>query len=84
MRRTPDEACDLLEDMALNAFNWQSERSIRRPIGVHSIDSYSSLAAQMETLQQRMDRMNVFTMENQGVSYEYYREDHDSVDCQVS
>ena len=51
MRRTLDDAYDLLEDMSLNAFNWQSERSMRKPARVHSIDSYSSLAAQMEALQ---------------------------------
>ena len=50
MRKTPDDAYDLLDDMALNAFNWQSERSVRKPTRVHSIDSYSSLLAKMEAL----------------------------------
>ena len=51
MRITLDDAYDLLDDMALNAFNWKSKRSIRKPAGVHSIDSHAALAAQMEALQ---------------------------------
>ena len=29
MRRTPDDAYQLLDDMANNAFNWQLERSTK-------------------------------------------------------
>ena len=45
MRRTPKNAYDLLDDMALNAFNWQFDRLLRRPTGVYSIDSQATLAA---------------------------------------
>ena len=37
MRKTPEDAYVLLDDMALNAFSWNSDRSSRRPHGVHSI-----------------------------------------------
>ena len=40
MRRTLDDAYQLLDDMANNTFNWQSERSIRKTIGIHSIDTF--------------------------------------------
>ena len=59
MRRTPDDAYQLLDDMANNAFNWQSERSIRKSAGIHSIDTLSSLSAQMELLNKKMDNLNV-------------------------
>ena len=34
IRRTPEDTYGLLDDMALNAFSWNSDRSSRRPLGV--------------------------------------------------
>ena len=50
MRRTTNNAYDLLEDMALNAFNWESKRFVRKSTRVNNIDSYSALVAQIESL----------------------------------
>ena len=44
MRRIPEEAYGLLDDMALNAFSWNSERQLRKPFGVHSIGTQAALA----------------------------------------
>ena len=58
MKKRPHEAYELLEEMASNNFNWQSERSAtRRPAGVHQIDALSSLAAQVETLTRKIDHL---------------------------
>ena len=59
MRRTPDDAYRLLDDMVNNVFNWQSERTNRKPAGIHNINTLSSLSAQMELLNKKMDGLNV-------------------------
>ena len=51
MRRTPEDAYGLLDDMALNAFSWNSDRSSRRSFEIHSISTQAALAAQVEALQ---------------------------------
>ena len=51
MRRTPKDVYGLLDDMALNAFSWNTDRSIRKPSGLHSISTQAELAAQVEALQ---------------------------------
>ena len=45
MRKTPEDAYGLLDDMALNAFSWNTDRSLRKPSGVHSISIQAALAA---------------------------------------
>ena len=45
MRKTPKDAYILLDDMALNTFNWNFDRSLRKPSGVHSISTQAALAA---------------------------------------
>ena len=51
MRRTPKNAYSLLDDMALNAFSWNTDRSTRKPYGIHSISTQAALATQVEALQ---------------------------------
>ena len=58
MRRTPEDAYGLLEDMALNAFSWNTNRSIRKPSGIHSISTQAALTAQVEALQRQLNQMN--------------------------
>ena len=45
IRRTPDDAYQLLDDMANHAFNWKSKRSTRKTVGIHNIDTLSTLSA---------------------------------------
>ena len=45
MRMTPDDAYQLLDDMANNAFSWQSKWSTKKSAGIHNIDTLSSLLA---------------------------------------
>lgn len=49
--KTPDEVYDLLEKMIINSFQWPSERSgVKKPAGMYSIDSITSLTAQVYAL----------------------------------
>ena len=82
MRRTPKDAYGFLDDMALNAFSWNSDRSSRRPPGIHSISTQAALAAQVEALQRQLSQMNA--LQHQMVSCEFCGGNHDSMDCQVS
>ena len=61
MKMTPEEAYELLEDIAFNAFNQQSQRPTRKPAVIHSIDTLSSLSTQMELLSKKMDNLNSFS-----------------------
>ena len=45
MKRTPEDAYGLLDDMALNAFCWNSDRSSWRLSGIHNISTQATLAA---------------------------------------
>ena len=55
MKRTPEDAYGLLDDMALNAFSWNTDRTARKTSGIHSI---STQAAQVEALQRQLNQMN--------------------------
>ena len=82
MRKTPEDAYGLLDDMALNAFSWNTNRRAKKPSGIHSISTQATLAAQVEALQRQLNQMNA--PQQQLLSCEFYGGDHDSVDCQVS
>ena len=82
MRRTPEDAYGLLDDMALNAFSWNTDRTTRKPAGIHSINTQAALAAQVEALQRQLNQMNA--PQQQLLSCEFCGGDHDSVDCPVS
>ena len=59
MKRTLEDAYGLLDDMAPNAFSWNTDRSIRKPSGIHSISTQAALAAQVEVFQRQLNQMNV-------------------------
>ena len=82
MRRTPEDAYGLLDDMALNAFSWNTNRTARKPSGIHSISTQAALVAQVEALQRQLNQMNV--PQQQLLNCEFCGGDHDSVDCPVS
>ena len=44
MKKTPEDAYGLLDDMALNAFSWNFDRSARKPSGIHIISTQATLA----------------------------------------
>ena len=82
MRRTPEDAYGLLDDMALNAFSWNTDRTARKLAGIHSISTQAALAAQVEALQRQLNQMNA--PQQPMLSCEFCGGEHDSVDCPVS
>ena len=45
IRRTPEDSYGLLDDMILNAFSWNFDKSLKRPYGIHSISTQAALVA---------------------------------------
>ena len=60
MRKTPDEAFELLEEVYLNVYQWQYEKPARRIYENHNIDVIFALSMQMEALGKKMDNLNAF------------------------
>ena len=58
MRKIPENTYGLLDDMALNAFSWNFNKSAKRPSMIHSISTQAVLAAQVEALQRQLNQMN--------------------------
>ena len=60
MGRERDEAYELLEEMASNSYQWQSDRAMpRKAAGVHEIDAISAIHAQLALLTKKLDTINV-------------------------
>ena len=60
MNKTEDEAYNLIEEMALNNFQWATERSQAKRVGGKlEVDALTLLSAKVDAMTQRLDRMNV-------------------------
>ena len=55
MRKSEDEAYQLLENMAINNCQWPSERvTLKKPAEMYDIDVFSNLAAQVSLLTKQL------------------------------
>ncbi|XP_062093371.1 uncharacterized protein LOC133799363 [Humulus lupulus] len=60
MSKSANEAYDLLEEMAMNNYQWPSEReTIKKVAGVHELDAISMLSAQVATLTKQLQQNNI-------------------------
>jgi len=60
INKTDDEAYNLIEEMALNNFQWSTEQGQPKQVGGKlEIDALSLLSAKVDAMTQRLDRMNV-------------------------
>ena len=58
MRKSATEAEELIEQMAMNSFNWHSERSRSKPVhALYGVDDVSELKAQVASLTAQLTRM---------------------------
>ncbi|KAJ4724584.1 DNA-directed DNA polymerase [Melia azedarach] len=84
MGKSIDEAYDLLEEMAANAFQWPSERlTLKKASGVHEVDNLSALTAQLATLNKQLGVMTAQSIHIPQVVCELCNGNHPSTDCQV-
>ena len=60
MRKSANEAYQLLEDMALNNFQWPNERETAKKLsGVHELDVFNNLAVQVSLLTKQLQSILV-------------------------
>lgn len=77
MKKSPYEAYELLDKMASNNFNWQSERGVvRKPVGIHQVDAITSLASQVEMLTRKIDRLQTPATASQAYSGDWSGGEH--------
>ena len=86
MRKTEDEAYNLIKEMAVNNFQWSTERGQpKRVRGKLEVDALTLLSAKVDTMTQRLDRMNVNTV-NSSAAFHceiYGSPEHVTLNCQV-
>ena len=58
--KTPEAAQELIEDMAMNNYQWHSNRAKpSKPAGIYEVDAVTALARQVETLSKKIDGLSV-------------------------
>ncbi|XP_073138025.1 uncharacterized protein [Henckelia pumila] len=60
LRKSPEDGYELIEEMASSSYHPQSERNaVRRPAGMHQVDAFTSVAAQLEVMNKRIEELSV-------------------------
>jgi len=60
MSKTENEACNLIEQMTLNNYQWSNEcGQPKRVGGKFNFDGFTLLTVEMDVMTQRLDRLNV-------------------------
>ena len=60
MSKTEEEAYNLIEEMALNNYQWSSERGQSKRVGgTYGIDTLTLLIAKLDAMTQKLDKVNV-------------------------
>ena len=63
MSKTKDEAYNLIEEMALNNFQWSTKWAQPRWIGGKlDVDAFTLISAKVDAMTKRLDQMNVNAM----------------------
>ena len=85
--KTKDEAYNLIEEMALNHFQWANEGGKPNRVGgKFDVDALTLLTAKMDVMTQRFDRLNMNVVNSCVPSPTYNRHgplDHETVNYQV-
>ena len=60
MSKTQDEAYNLLEEMAMNNYQWPRERlAPKKILGTHEADAISALTSQVQELSQQLKAIHL-------------------------
>ena len=77
MGKERDEAYELLEEMASNSYQWQSDRATPKKIaGVYVLDAISAIHAQLALLTKKFVANNVNAIQTENSSYDSYIQDN--------
>jgi len=84
MGKECDEAYELLEEMASNSYQWQSDRAMpRKAVGVDEIDAISLIHAQLALLIKKLNAANVSVIQTQNPPYDEFAEGQPANEGQV-
>jgi len=73
MGKEHDEAYELLEEMASNSYQWQSERAMpRKAVGVHEIHAISAIHEKLALLIKKLDATNVRAIQTKNPLYDAF------------
>ncbi|XP_031273838.1 uncharacterized protein LOC116132326 [Pistacia vera] len=79
IKKRPDAAYELLDEMASNSYQWQSDRvPQRKAAGLYGVDSITVISAQLEALNKKIDNMSAPVMQVKSMSCDLYGGDHRS------
>ena len=60
MSKSTNKAYDLIEEMAANNYQWPSERTmLKRSVGIHGIEAFTTLNAKVDSIYKRLDQLNI-------------------------
>ncbi|XP_010248013.1 PREDICTED: uncharacterized protein LOC104590935 [Nelumbo nucifera] len=86
MRKTPEEAYELLEEMAANSYQWGNEKSNKKGVGIYNADSITTLSAQLAALNKKLENLGVSARSVSSIPFPSCelcgQGRHASVDCQ--
>ncbi|GKU88967.1 hypothetical protein SLEP1_g3172 [Rubroshorea leprosula] len=85
MNKTEEDGYKLLDEMASNSYQWTNDRAIEKGVGLHDVDAFTSLSAQISVLNKKLDNLGASAM---SISSNSCCElcgqfGHASVECQV-
>ena len=81
--KTPEDAYELLELMANNNYQRPNERAMpKRTMGLHEVDAFDTLSAQIAPCQSQLGGMNVNSFHSPFITCEFCAGNHESVECQ--
>jgi len=70
MNKTEDEAYNLIEEMALNNFQWLSEKAQPKHIGGKlELDVISMLSSKVDAMSQKLECLNVNSVSSSTLPY---------------
>ena len=84
MKKTEDEAYELLEDMATNNYQWPSERSIpKKTAGLHEVDAITNLTAQIASLSKQLQstQLTANAIQTSSLVCEFCSGSHQGSEC---
>ncbi|GKU88763.1 hypothetical protein SLEP1_g2989 [Rubroshorea leprosula] len=85
INKTEEDGYKLLDEMASNSYQWTNDRAIKKGVGLHNVDAFTSLFAQIYVLNKKLDNLGASAM---SISSNSCCElcgqfGHASVECQV-
>ncbi|GKV41178.1 hypothetical protein SLEP1_g48746 [Rubroshorea leprosula] len=85
MNKIEENGYKLLDEMASNSYQWTNDRATKKGVGLHNVDAFTSLSAQISALNKKLDNLGASAM---SISSNSCCElcgqfGHASVECQV-